>query len=181
MIDRPVYAASANGANDGGVDIYPVVYQTSGVAGSRLAAANGFAVPCVVCQAPAANEFVFTNVGRSDCPAGFAQEFNGYLMSAPYNGYSTDYTCVDQTGQTLGAANAQSGTNIYHVEPQGGSFISPGASFLWSVYLLTWRAYPLPGRLHRVLRDYVRCVLDVELGGWRRGNHPPPVHGVRAW
>ncbi len=51
-------------------------------------------------------------------------------MSAPYNGYSSDYVCVDQAGQTLGAANAQSGTSMYHVEPQGGSFVLPGAKRL---------------------------------------------------
>jgi hypothetical protein len=124
MFDRPVYNVS-NGQDASSADLYPVIYQTSGTT-NKLSGVNGFAAPCAVCQAPPTAEFVFTNVGRFDCPGGFKTEYNGYLMASAYNAYATDYTCIDQAAQTLGAANSLVGANLYLTEVEGGAHIIPG-------------------------------------------------------
>ena len=124
MFDRPTYNMT-NGLDTSSADLYPVLYQTSG-SNSKMSGVNGFAVPCAVCQTAPTVEYVFTNVGRYDCPDGFKTEYNGYLMASAYNAYATDYTCIDQTAQTLGAANALVGANLYLTEAEGGAYILPG-------------------------------------------------------
>jgi hypothetical protein len=72
-------------------------------------------------------------------------------MASAYNAYATDYTCIDQTAQTLGSSNSLVGANLYLSEAEGGAYIIPGSRTVLSYIFFLLMA--VANRVHGELRN----------------------------
>ena len=74
-----------------------VEFSNNGALG-MMASLEHLDVVCSVCQAPG-RSWGLTVAGRFDCPAGFAADYNGYLMAELSTAERTNYICVDGDAQ----------------------------------------------------------------------------------
>jgi hypothetical protein len=122
MVDEPLYRTASAAANSANADLASLEYgaQPSASASgfSAYARVRGFIVPCAVCQNPDANEHSFVNSGRQDCPAGFSEDFHGFLMAPAHTQWPGSFVCVSDAPQTLGTATGNLGEDIFFVETQ---------------------------------------------------------------
>jgi len=82
--------------------------------------------PCVVCINPTASIQVMTP-GRLDCPsADMSLEYNGFLVSAHYGHYRSEYVCLDSTPEVRPGGQADdNGGLFYPVQVGCGSMPCP--------------------------------------------------------
>lgn len=74
-------------------------------------------VPCVVCLLTG-RESVITQPARYDCPSGWTQEYEGYLMSSHRSYYRSQWVCVDENAELTTQASLENidGALFYPVE-----------------------------------------------------------------
>ena len=73
-------------------------------------------VPCAVCYAPKRSTSLMIPA-KINCPRSFTKEYVGYLMSARYGHYRTEYICVDKDQDSVrGSSRNTNGALVYHVE-----------------------------------------------------------------
>ena len=60
---------------------------------------------------------------RNDCPSGWTEEYDGYLMAEYYShGRQSDYICVDENAEYVHGTRAnRDGALLYPVEARCGS------------------------------------------------------------
>ena len=96
--------------------IYGTEYETP-YGQSVLPVVNEHNVPCAVCRTQ--QETVLMIPAKTQCPASWREEYQGYLMSAAQSSphYRTMYECVDGNPETIpGSAADTHGAVFYHVE-----------------------------------------------------------------
>jgi len=78
-------------------------------------------IVCAVCYVPSRNS-VYMFPATQTCHSGWTEEYKGYLMSAHYNHYRSQYTCVDRSFSFEYNSKAnRNGLLFYTVEAVCGS------------------------------------------------------------
>jgi len=102
-----------NAANQGGIGALYGVHYAIGTVGGFVdnkpfswANFNGqnpdyYPVPCAVCKTPNIDVVMLT--GKLHCPADWYGEYSGYIVSAHYGNYGTEYVCLDSSPEPFGA------------------------------------------------------------------------------
>ena len=72
-------------------------------------------VPCAVCRTQ--QETVLMIPAKTQCPASWREEYQGYLMSQRQSQQRTTFVCLDENPETIpGSAASTDGAVFYHVE-----------------------------------------------------------------
>ena len=117
---QPTWDVFSN-ANENGALVYGAEYETTAYGlSTAMGALNNNDVPCAVCLREGADVMIM-QPGRNICPASFATEYQGYLMSQHYTQTSSEFVCVDRTPAPTGASLDNNGTLLYPTEAECGS------------------------------------------------------------
>eukprot|EP00049_Salpingoeca_infusionum_P023736 m.13631 g.13631 ORF g.13631 m.13631 type:complete len:4451 (+) comp5977_c0_seq1:73-13425(+) len=119
MINVPKYRETS-GSDQGGAQLYRMEYQTSANKLSNTQGVNDYDVVCSVCQAASSQPYSLIIPGRTTCPSGWREEFQGYLMAENTGHYRSNFVCMDQYPEAGGSSGNENGGLLYHVEIAGG-------------------------------------------------------------
>ena len=118
LTKTPTWAEYNDGNNDQST-IWGAEYEVNSNAIPSLTALHDYNVPCAVCYSEAPT---IMNPGAQTCPNGWNVLYEGYLMSDNVgHGGNNEFTCVDQTPETIGTNANQNGALFYSTEAQCGS------------------------------------------------------------
>lgn len=106
--------------NNNGALVYGTQYQTSAYGIASMNALHGFSVPCAVCLRENARVTLMIP-GTQTCPAGWVQEYAGYLMSSHYTHVRSEFICVDRQAEGVGSSVAANGALLYPTEAECGT------------------------------------------------------------
>jgi len=83
---------------------------------------HNYEAPCVVCYVKSRGSMLMTPA-RNDCPSGWTEEYQGYLMTGYHNHRKQrDFICVDKDAEYVPGSGAnQNGALLYPVEGRCGS------------------------------------------------------------
>ncbi|XP_066285843.1 short-chain collagen C4-like [Branchiostoma lanceolatum] len=82
-------------------------------------------VPCAVCHVASRGSKLMIPA-RLSCPSGWTREYKGYLMTAHYTQYRSEFVCVDGVPETRpGGHQNTNGALFYPVEASCGSLPCP--------------------------------------------------------
>jgi len=98
----PVYGVYSALASSNGY-LYAADYQTATGGVRLLQGLSGGQVPCALCQRPSTRSYSVITPASTSCPAGFALDYQGFLLSAPSSGYRSSYICVTQSASFIGS------------------------------------------------------------------------------
>ncbi|XP_072021865.1 uncharacterized protein [Amphiura filiformis] len=111
----PVYLPYQSGKQDYRGMVYNAEYETSDF--PPLSNVHNYDVPCVVCEVNSRLKMLMIP-GTESCPAGWIEEYDGYLMSDMFSRDSpTEFVCVDQYPDVIPGTSAdENGVVFYPVE-----------------------------------------------------------------
>lgn len=114
-----------NDANQEGALLYGTEYETGPYGVASLAPLFELDAPCALCLQPAADA-MFMYPGSASCPAGWATEYQGYLMSTHYTLNSREMICVDEDAEgRTGSAADLDGNGWFPTEAECGALPCP--------------------------------------------------------
>jgi len=123
--NTPKYDKYKDGFQHGSY-MYGTEYEISYSASPFKSNLHDHDVPCVVCYVRSrASQLMMP--ARNDCPSGWSEEYQGYLMSWNYgHRKSGDFVCIDADAEFVHGSHAnRNGALLYLVEGQCGSLPCP--------------------------------------------------------
>ena len=114
---------SYNWNHPGGTYISPVEYETS--QGPLSRGLHQHNMPCAVCETSRSKLYMFPAL--HNCPSGWTEEYDGYLMSTHHNYYKGEYVCVDEHATSVPGSSDDTinAHDLYFVEPLCSVFPCP--------------------------------------------------------
>eukprot|EP00058_Branchiostoma_floridae_P013337 XP_002598825.1 hypothetical protein BRAFLDRAFT_74498 [Branchiostoma floridae] len=123
---NPQWRAFTAGNQGYGAYMYGAEYQLS-TANSPFQGASllDHDVPCAVCHVASRGSKLMIPA-RLSCPSGWTREYKGYLMTAGYTQYRSEFVCMDGEPETRpGGHGNHNGALFYLVEASCGSLPCP--------------------------------------------------------
>ena len=105
--------------------MYGAEYEVSGNVPKSSLRLNEHDVPCAVCYAPARSAKIMIP-GTYKCPAGWTEEYYGFLMTAHHGHHRSTFECMDKDAETaISGRPNHNGALFYFVEPRCGAMPCP--------------------------------------------------------
>lgn len=126
LTDDPKFAIGAvNDGDQNGAVLYGTEYETSGFGIASLKPLQDKDVPCAVCLKQVSLTLMIP--GTNQCPAGWHEEYEGYLMGPYYSYGRGEAVCVDiNAEESLLSSDANDNGNLwYPTEAQCGALPCP--------------------------------------------------------
>lgn len=116
--ENPEYSQTVRAGTQGHSYLYGTEYEHP-----LRAEVHDHNVPCAVCFKPSRTTTLMIPA-KINCPAGFAREYYGFLMSAHIGHHRSEFVCVDKDQDVASGTKANTnGALMYHVEANCGSGI----------------------------------------------------------
>ena len=107
--NNPQYGSYGSGAQSGSY-VYAAEY--TGFSGQPMRGVHDHDAPCAICFASTRGSLLMIPA-KTSCPAGWTEEYDGYLMSERHNIKSrTMYICVDRSPESVPDENGHNGNRV---------------------------------------------------------------------
>ena len=136
--EKPTFSWQDNDYDQSSAEVYGIQYATGSWSVQELQPLNGASVPCAVCEAERGdvltypgmerdallNEFFSSPsllvIGATKCPAGWNEEYQGYIMAEYYasSHYKTEFVCVERHAEKGKGPTNRNQAYLYTTEVQ---------------------------------------------------------------